>query len=239
MKKDFYLDNKPETSSEEENKQTAIIKIKRKLDPHIAIIAMQSGICLAVILVCLIIKLFFSDFFTDIKKWYDENIDVDTNVKQVTEAENTLGSGGPLEVVGKEIKTKVGGDFVMPVSGTLTSSYGYRTDPFTGEIALHNGLDIAADEGAPIMAAVSGTVELAKNTTGDYGNYIILNHGGFKTLYGHCKSLEVKKGDIVSAGDVIATCGNTGRSTGSHLHFEVRIGDKRIDPTPFLNKENQ
>lgn len=236
MKKDYLVNISSEEKAETEGN---IIKIKRKMDPHIAIIVMQSGICLVIVLICLVIKLFFGNFFTEIKAWYDTNINVDTDVTQVINEDSKKGSGGPLELNDEVQTAKITEKFVLPVSGTITSNYGSRTDPFTNKNAQHNGLDIAAPPGTPIKAVIEGRVEVAKYTSGDYGNYIIIDHGGYKTLYGHCDELKVKEGELVKAGDVIATCGNSGRSTGPHLHFEIRIGDKRIDPTPFINLENK
>ena len=232
MEQDYYLSREEENAEEGENSKI-IGKIKAKLDPHISILALQGAVCLIVIITCLIIKIFFGDFFGEIKNWYSKNIDIDTDLALVLDnSSGENGVGGPFEENYENLTA-----FTMPVSGTLTSSYGYRTDPFTGEIAVHNGLDIAAKEGSDIFAALDGTVTFSANTTGDYGNYIIIDHGGFKTLYGHCQTLCVKKGQKVSSGEKIATCGSTGRSTGSHLHFEIRIGDKKIDPTPFLTEK--
>lgn len=114
----------------------------------------------------------------------------------------------------------------LPVAGTITSPQGYRTDPFTGEVSYHSGTDISAPEGTPILAAADGTVTIANATDswgGSYGYYIKINHGGgLTTLYAHCSSICVTVGQQVKAGQVIAYVGHTGRTTGSHLHFEVR-----------------
>lgn len=238
MEQDYYVSSENKEEKVLSNADERVIsKVKKKLDPHIAIIALQGGICLAVLIACLVIKTFFGGFFSELKTWYDDNMNIDTDVKQVLEGTSANGSGGPLETSADTVDLSEG--FIMPVSGTLTSSYGYRADPFTGETAAHNGLDIAAESGTPIKAALSGTVTVADYSNGDYGNYIIIDHGGFKTLYGHCDTLCADVGDTVYAGEQIATCGSTGRSTGPHLHFEIRIGDTRIDPTPFLSTENQ
>jgi len=217
---------------EERNQETSEIPKKtKKFDPHISIFALQGIICVTVIIACLVIKTFFGNFFSEIKTWYDKNMNEDTDVSLVLGDTAKNGTGGPLEV--GEVDLSKG--FVLPVSGVQTSSYGYRSDPFTGEIASHNGIDIAAKKGTEIKAALGGTVEISEKSGGDYGNYIIINHGGFKTLYGHCEKLYAGVGDKVNSGDIIATVGSTGRSTGPHLHFEIRIGDARIDPTPFIN----
>lgn len=224
-----YLITEQEQNIITENETDAPIK---KADPHIKIFLMQGAICAAVIIFLLIIKTFFAPLFANIKSWYDDNVLVDTNINQMLES--APAAGGPADQT-LDIGANIKSSFTLPVIGTVSSNYGYRTDPITGDIAAHNGLDIAANEGSEIYSALNGTVELASYTSGDYGNYIIINHGSFKTLYGHCKKLNVNVGDTVLAGQIIATCGSTGRSTGPHLHFEIRIGETRIDPTPFLN----
>ena len=114
----------------------------------------------------------------------------------------------------------------LPVAGTITSPQGYRTDPITGETSYHSGTDIAVPEGTPILAAADGTVTIANaldSWGGSYGYYVKLDHGsGLTTLYAHCSSICVTAGQQVTAGQVIAYVGQTGRATGPHLHFEVQ-----------------
>lgn len=113
----------------------------------------------------------------------------------------------------------------LPQSFTITSPFGYRQDPFTGEWSYHNGTDIAAPQGTPILAAADGTVTIANGTDpwgGSYGYYIKLDHGeGIETLYAHCSAIAVTAGQQVQQGEVIGYVGNTGNSTGNHLHFEM------------------
>ena len=117
----------------------------------------------------------------------------------------------------------------------LTSSYGYRRDPFTGASSFHNGLDVGAPYGTKIYAAESGTV-VRSSWYGTYGNCVIIDHGGgLMTLYAHCSGYNVKVGQIVSKGDVIAYVGSTGRSTGNHLHFTVFINGQTTDPGKLLS----
>ena len=122
----------------------------------------------------------------------------------------------------------------LPVAGTITSQFGYRVDPITGEVSSHTGTDIACAEGTPILAAADGTVTVANGLDswgGSYGYYIQIDHGGgLETLYAHCSSICVTTGQQVQAGQVIGYVGHTGRSTGSHLHLEVRINGNRINP---------
>ena len=113
----------------------------------------------------------------------------------------------------------------LPQSFTITSQFGYRTDPFTGEISYHSGTDIAAPYGTPVLAAAGGTVTVANATDpwgGSYGYYVKIQHDGtFDTLYAHCSGICVTPGQQVRQGEVIGYVGSTGNSTGNHLHFEV------------------
>lgn len=116
----------------------------------------------------------------------------------------------------------------------LSSSFGWRRNPVTGRQTMHDGLDFAAPRGAPIRAASGGIVERAGYASG-YGKMIEIDHGnGIKTLYAHASSLNVRAGDLVRKGQLIAKVGSSGRSTGSHLHFEVRMAGHPLDPTLFL-----
>ena len=121
----------------------------------------------------------------------------------------------------------------LPVAGTITSQFGHRVDPITGEVSSHTGTDIACAEGTPILAAADGIVTVANGLDswgGSYGYYIQIDHGGgLETLYAHCSSICVTTGQQVQAGEVIGYVGHTGRATGNHLHLEVRIDGNRAD----------
>ena len=117
-----------------------------------------------------------------------------------------------------------------PVAGAISSHFGGRADPFTGEHRHHAGMDIAAPTGTPIMAVEGGEVILAGRRKG-YGNVVMVRHDdGTTGLYAHCEQLGVQKGDRVHAGESIATVGSSGRATGPHLHFELRADGKAVDP---------
>lgn len=122
----------------------------------------------------------------------------------------------------------------LPVAGTITSQFGHRVDPITGEASSHTGTDIACAEGTPILAAADGTVTVANGLDswgGSYGYYIQIDHGGgLETLYAHCSSICVTTGQQVQSGQVIGYVGHTGRATGSYLHFEVRANGNRVNP---------
>jgi len=116
----------------------------------------------------------------------------------------------------------------------ISSGFGYRVDPFTGGGAFHAGLDFRGPIGAPILAAATGTVSFTGVKQG-YGNCVEISHGnGLLTRYAHMSRIEARVGEVVSPGKVIGAIGSTGRSTGPHLHFEVRIDDRPVDPRPFL-----
>ena len=121
----------------------------------------------------------------------------------------------------------------LPVAGTITSQFGHRVDPITGEVSSHTGTDIACAEGTPILAAADGTVTVANGLDswgGSYGYYVQIDHGGgLETLYAHCSSICVTTGQQVQAGQVIGYVGHTGRATGSHLHLEVSVDGNRAD----------
>ena len=126
------------------------------------------------------------------------------------------------------------GAMIWPLSGPITSPFGWRTHPITGAQRFHSGIDIGGDYGDPIYAAQAGTVEYAGWISG-YGNAVIINHsGGISTLYGHCQSLEVSTGQSVAQGELIAECGSTGNSTGPHCHFEVRVSGEPVNPLEYL-----
>lgn len=134
----------------------------------------------------------------------------------------------------------IGADgFCSPIGenwrSVVTSEFGNRIDPITGERRGHTGMDLAVPTGTPIRAALPGTVTVSTYNRGGYGYYIMIDHGnGLSTLYGHCSQLLASVGRTVEAGDVIALSGSTGRSTGPHLHFEVRVNGQRTNPRSYL-----
>ena len=138
------------------------------------------------------------------------------------------------------LQRKLGKDTLpdqSPVNTAYTSSsFGWRNDPFTGEMALHEGLDFTAQTGTPIHAAAGGIVIEAASSP-DYGNIVKLDHGaGLETRYAHISRFLVKPGERVEKGQLIAEVGNTGRSTGAHLHFEVRLNGVALDPRKYLQQ---
>ena len=125
---------------------------------------------------------------------------------------------------------------IWPAHGWLSGTFGGRSDPFTGEPGFHQGLDISTEKGQPIYATADGIVESA-SYTGDYGNLVVLKHGfGLMTRYGHLSAFVVKTGSAVKRGDVLGYVGSTGRSTGSHLHYEILANGKLINPLQLLTQ---
>jgi murein DD-endopeptidase MepM/ murein hydrolase activator NlpD len=126
---------------------------------------------------------------------------------------------------------------VVPADGgMITSTFGYRSDPFNGSGAFHPGLDFRGAYGAPIHAAAEGRVSFVGQIRG-YGNVVEISHGnGLLTRYAHMSKTMAKVGQQVAAGDTIGAIGSTGRSTGPHLHFEVRINNRAVNPRPFLER---
>jgi murein DD-endopeptidase MepM/ murein hydrolase activator NlpD len=123
---------------------------------------------------------------------------------------------------------------IWPIRGWLTDSFGRRSDPFTGQTEYHTGLDISADKGEPVYATANGTVDSA-GPSGAYGNMVVIRHGyGLATRYAHLDSFHVKAGDTVRRGDVVGYAGSSGRATGDHLHYEVLVYGRQLNPLQFL-----
>ena len=123
----------------------------------------------------------------------------------------------------------------MPVHDAfISSSFGYRADPMTGHTAFHGGIDFAGSEGSDVFSVADGVVTFAGQRTG-YGNVVEINHGdGLVTRYAHARAVAVKVGDMVNKDQLVAYMGSTGRSTGTHLHYEVLRNGKQIDPASFI-----
>ena len=127
-----------------------------------------------------------------------------------------------------------GESFIAPLKGRITSKFGIRLDPFTHSMKFHSGIDIAAPIGTPVRAAKSGKVIFSGYQEG-YGNIVIIKHNNnVISKYAHNSKLLVKKGDYVKQGETISLVGSTGRSTGPHLHFEIRVNNKAVNPSTFV-----
>jgi len=125
---------------------------------------------------------------------------------------------------------------IWPTHGGLTGFFGGRSDPFTGEPAYHQGIDISTEKGQPIYATADGVVDSAAYS-GDYGNLVVLKHAfGLATRFGHLSKFNVSPGQDVKRGDIIGYVGSTGRSTGSHLHYEILVNGRLINPLQLLTQ---
>lgn len=160
--------------------------------------------------------------------------------RRQAEMEARANQAGNIEFIpeddggGEYVMQSYGGGMIWPISGPITSEFGWRTHPIFGSQRFHSGLDIGGDYGMPIHAAQSGVV-IEAGWIGGYGNTVMIEHGnGVVTLYGHNESLAVGVGQQVSQGQVIAYCGSTGNSTGPHCHFEVRLGGEPVSPWNYL-----
>lgn len=123
---------------------------------------------------------------------------------------------------------------VAPVRGLLNSGFGSRQDPFTGEEAFHSGVDISTRRDEPVLATAEGVV-IKSGWSGDYGNTVEITHAtGFTTVYGHLDAILVKEGQRVNRGERVGLVGSTGRSTGPHLHYEVRQADRVVNPLDYI-----
>jgi murein DD-endopeptidase MepM/ murein hydrolase activator NlpD len=121
----------------------------------------------------------------------------------------------------------------------LSSNFGSRSDPFNGHRRMHQGIDIPGPLGTPVYATADGVVELAEYNSGGYGNLVEINHGnGMQTRYGHLSRLVAQPNEFVRRGQLIGLMGSTGRSTGSHLHYEVRIDGSAVNPLPYIEGTN-
>jgi murein DD-endopeptidase MepM/ murein hydrolase activator NlpD len=123
---------------------------------------------------------------------------------------------------------------VAPVRGLLNSGFGSRSDPFTGSPAFHTGLDISTRWREPVLATAAGTV-VRSGWSGDYGNVVEIDHpAGYRTVYGHLDLILAREGQSVKRGDRIGLVGSTGRSTGPHLHYEIRLADRAVNPLDYI-----
>jgi murein DD-endopeptidase MepM/ murein hydrolase activator NlpD len=123
---------------------------------------------------------------------------------------------------------------IWPVNGRLMGGYGVRTDPFNGEGAMHTGIDISAPQGTPVHATADGII-LHAGWNGGYGRCVIIDHGnGYQTWYAHLSRIDAIEGQEIRQGETLGAVGTSGRSTGAHLHYEVRIGSTPVNPYRFM-----
>ncbi len=141
---------------------------------------------------------------------------------------------GVEESIERQLRTLSATPSIAPVAGLMTDGYGRRSDPFTGRRAFHKGLDISARRGTPVQAPADGVVVFA-GRNGGLGKSVRIAHGfGFTTVYGHLDSISVEPGDEIRRGDEVGALGNSGRSNGPHLHYEVHVDGKAVNPLYYM-----
>lgn len=156
---------------------------------------------------------------------------VEENNNDKNDFENTISSINEMEIDISNLKAAY--KFINPLQGTVSSGFGARQSKYQNVTGYHTGIDIAADTGTPIVASMEGIVELV-SSEGDYGKHVKIRCNNVYTLYAHCSKIFVKEGQIVAQGQKIASVGNTGNSTGPHLHFEIRVEDRFVDPAKII-----
>ncbi len=226
--------------------------VKKRRDPKLSILMLQVTACLLLAAMAVGIQFFGGSFYEEVRAKYIAMFADTTSVREVLdgiragnvtqsetvapkENQEAVATSLPLQDVSALSLASRFQSFLTPVSGSVTSEYGMRTNPVTRIYSLHAGLDIAAETGTPVMAALDGTVESADYST-TLGYYVILSHGsGLSTRYGHLDSYSVSVGQTVGKGDTIGLVGSTGRSTGPHLHFEIRHNDTPLNPQYLLS----
>ena len=152
----------------------------------------------------------------------------ETIIEETTEEESSLSQ---MELDANYIKETL--SFIKPLNGVITSRFGNRNPTTETVPKYHTGIDIAADTGTVIVAATEGTVSVV-SSEGDYGNHVKILNGNIMTLYAHCNKIYVNEGDAITQGQSIAEVGATGNVTGPHLHFEIRLEDRIVDPEYVL-----
>ena len=146
--------------------------------------------------------------------------------------ENSISSINEMELDINNLKAAY--EFCSPLNGIVSSKFGARESKYQNVKGYHTGIDIVAQEGTSIVAAMEGIVELV-SSEGDYGKHIKIRCNNVYTLYAHCSKIFVKEGQIVAKGQKIANVGNTGNSTGPHLHFEIRVDERFVDPAKIVS----
>ncbi len=216
-------------------------KRQRKEWSVLAVQAMVGGVLLLVIL---LLRMLGGGLYDGVRLWFQSTISEDTLLPA-----ETSGQGGEFllpetarVIVAPQDATivrRLPDVAVYPLlyGGTLTSDYGYRTDPLRGDTAFHTGVDIAAPRGTPLYAVCDATV-LRVGRDNSYGNYVVLSAmDGFQLWYAHCDTIDCQVGQQMKAGDKVATVGSTGDSTGPHVHFMVKHDEIIHNPTVWIADE--
>lgn len=238
--------------------ETTPAPAKKHKDRTLEFLLAQTALCGIALVFLFIIKFIGGDIYNYSKAVFEKEFNTPINVNQV------LDSACARQIVDAQYeKYGVGGEeddpnvkyyetydeaekqvsnissvnsMQIPVSGPVTSEFGYRIHPISHKQSFHTGIDIGADQGEDILSALSGTVTEAVHDDAGYGNYLVITHSdGVETMYAHCSKLLLDVGDTVEKGDVIAKVGSTGISTGPHLHFEIRVNSVRLNPRWYID----
>ncbi len=161
----------------------------------------------------------------------NKNVVPSEDKENISAIENLESSLSEMDLDVENLKNAY--SFINPITGIVSSKFGSRESEYQKVTGYHTGVDVAAEEGTIIKASMEGIVELV-SSEGDYGNHIKIRSNNVSTLYAHCSKIFVKEGQIVGQGQEIGAVGNTGNSTGPHLHFEIRIDDRFVDPLKIL-----
>lgn len=165
--------------------------------------------------------------------------DLSPNARAAAQFQALFQSWKKLDTVDVTASGAISIPSIQPIAhSTFTSAFGVRSDPFRGSAAMHAGIDLASPSGTPIYATADGIIDRAE-WFGGYGNMVEIDHGkGIATRYGHMSRVAARAGERVKRGDLIGYVGSTGRSTGSHLHYEVRIDGRAVNPVPFMQSSS-
>lgn len=156
----------------------------------------------------------------------------ESEVEEKTEMISQSSSMSEMELDIQNLKAAY--TFIKPIDGTISSGFGARESEYQNVTGYHTGVDIAKEKGSIIKASMGGIVDLVSNE-GDYGKHIKIRCNNVTTLYAHCSKIYVKEGQIIAEGTPIAEVGSTGNSTGNHLHFEIRVDDRFVDPSRIIS----
>ena len=239
-----FCENKTELDEENCKNSTKKQSSKKATSQSAMVLVVQTGVCLVILTIAFLLKSVGGNCFDYIKNWYNEKI----NDSLIMEKNGDEHSG--LIVQSCTINSKKYGDIQQNLpqvmlsiklfnpldDGVITSRFGLRKDPISGRSTFHKGLDIGAEKGTPIYAAMAGRIKKSEKI-GGFGNCVVIEHdNNIETWYGHCQKLMAVSGDFVERGQQVALVGSTGRSTGNHLHFGIVINGEEVDPENFLGK---
>ena len=204
---------------------------KRRTRSRVSLLMVQSIVCGVILLLVLILRLIGGETYGRMREQFRRYLTEDTRLPSSEASVET-----PSRPLGEAIAVNASAPaFCSPLEcGTITSVFGTRTDPISGEASVHGGVDVSAVAGTPLLAPYDGVV-CTSSWDARYGNYIVIRaEDNTEVLYAHCSALLCREGDVVRAGETVARVGSSGRSTGAHVHIELIRGGERVDPSPLL-----